>query len=295
MNLEKLIQYGEDTVQRYVRDLPDLKIGVNIFGDEFKYTDYTKWRSRVINYIDSQDPYMGIKVKELFKQFEIEYTTSAFSEVIGQLYVALDRINKYSSSQESTLSEIKSQHAANGNSNNSIDSKPDTTVESYNQGKNGKTSNSSQAKKQSNKTRVFIVHGHDKLLLSETEKFVMKLGFEPIILKDKPSKGMTIIEKFEEYSDVDFAIVLYTACDEGGQIHKNELKPRARQNVVFEHGYFISELGRNKVCALVQKGVEIPGDYSGVVYIQYDDNGKWRYDVAKEMQEVMPGVDLNKL
>ena len=34
-----------------------------------------------------------------------------------------------------------------------------------------------------------------------------------------------------------------------------DLKPRARQNVVFEHGYLIGKLGRNKVCALVKEEV----------------------------------------
>lgn len=108
---------------------------------------------------------------------------------------------------------------------------------------------------------------------------------EPIILHEQVNSGMTVIEKIEKYSDVEFGIVLYTPCDLGYvKGKKKEKKARARQNVVFEHGYLIGKLGRNNVCALVKGDIELPNDISGIVYIQLDSNGSWKIPLAKELK-----------
>ena len=99
------------------------------------------------------------------------------------------------------------------------------------------TETSSNAKKSSGSlpTRVFIVHGHDESVQNKAARFVEKFGFEAIILHEKASSGRTIIEKIEHYSDVGFAIVLYTPDDVGNVKSEAEnLNVRARQNVVFE-------------------------------------------------------------
>lgn len=147
----------------------------------------------------------------------------------------------------------------------------------------------------SNNKKVFIVHGHDELYLSLTESFVRKLGLEPIILRDQASQSQTIIEKLENNTDVAFAIVLYTNCDKGCEKDGNELKPRARQNVIYEHGFLNAKLGRGRVCALLEKGVEVPSDLAGVVYIPIDKNGAWKTRVAKEMQEAGLYFDMHNL
>lgn len=143
------------------------------------------------------------------------------------------------------------------------------------------------------KDKVFIVHGHDEHLLSETENLCRKLNLAPIILKNQHSGGRTIIEKLEEHSDVKYAVILYTACDEGRKIGDNYLNQRARQNVVFEHGYFNGKLGRNKVAAVVKGNIEIQGDIGGVVYVPYSSS--WQFDLAKEMQGSGLTVDLNNI
>lgn len=147
--------------------------------------------------------------------------------------------------------------------------------------------------------RVFIVHGHDSALRTQVELFVKNLGYEPVVLFKQPNQGSTIIEKIErEANNVAFAIVLYTSCDLGNSKEDagdGNLNPRARQNVVFEHGYMCALLNRRNVCALVESGVETPGDISGIVYIYYDENGAWQLAVAKEMKSVGLNVDLNKL
>lgn len=123
-----------------------------------------------------------------------------------------------------------------------------------------------------------------------------KSGFEAIILHEQASIGMTIIEKIESYTDVDYAVVLYTECDLGRDKTKkvDDEKFRARQNVVFEHGYLMAKLGRNHVTALVKGDVETPGDITGVVYTNMDSAGAWKFELAKNMQAVGINIDLNK-
>lgn len=149
-------------------------------------------------------------------------------------------------------------------------------------------------KKDTNK--VFIVHGHDSNTRNEAELLVKQLGFEPVVLFKQPNMGDTIIEKLlRESSEAAFAIVLYTKCDEGKAVEEVDLKPRARQNVVFEHGLMCGLLGRKRVVALVEEGVEIPGDLSGIVYITLDSAKRWQFDVAREMKASGMPVDLNRL
>lgn len=145
-------------------------------------------------------------------------------------------------------------------------------------------------------TKVFLVHGRDNELKQEVARFITQLNIKPIILHEQPSQGMTIIEKIEAYSNVGFGIVLYTPCDVGYEKnHEKSKKGRARQNVVFEHGYLIGKLGRNRVCAVVKQEVEKPNDISGVVYVSYDENGGWKLEIAKEMRKAGYAIDLNSL
>lgn len=144
------------------------------------------------------------------------------------------------------------------------------------------------------KSKVFIVHGHDELVKVNVARFIESLGFKPVILHEQASSGNTIIEKIEEYSNVGFGVVLYTPCDVGrNKENESELKSRARQNVVFEHGYLMAKLGRNNVCALVKNSVETPNDISGIVYVNFDDHGAWKLALAKELRNSGYSVDMN--
>jgi len=121
-----------------------------------------------------------------------------------------------------------------------------------------------------------------------------KLGLKPIILHEQVSQSRTIIEKIEHYSDVGFGVVLYTECDVGAvKGNRNDLNFRARQNVVFEHGFLIGKLGRSKVSALVKGNVETPNDISGVVYLSMDSEA-WKIDLAKELKLAGYAIDMNR-
>ena len=144
-----------------------------------------------------------------------------------------------------------------------------------------------------NSKKVFIVHGHDEAEKLAAARFIEKLGFDPIVLHEQASEGKTVIEKFEKYSDVSFALILLTPDDEGRKLGAPALSPRARQNVVLELGYFIGKLGRDRVCALHKGNVEIPSDYLGVLFVALDAAGAWKLGVAKEMKAAGLTVDIN--
>lgn len=143
--------------------------------------------------------------------------------------------------------------------------------------------------------KVFIVHGHNNEIKVNVARTIEKLGLEAIILHEQANSGKTIIEKFEEYSEVAFAIVLLTDDDLGKSKKDDNLNNRARQNVILELGYFIGKLSRNKVCPLYTSGVELPSDLLGLLYIELDAEDSWKFKLAKELKASGLNVDANKI
>lgn len=145
--------------------------------------------------------------------------------------------------------------------------------------------------------KVFLVHGHDNEAKEGTARFLERLGLQPIVLHEQPNSGRTIIEKFENYSgDIAFAVVLLTPDDFGGVVSTPDVrKPRARQNVIMELGYFMGRLGRFRVCALHKGGVELPSDYQGILYIELDAAGAWKAKLAQEFVQAKLPIELSGL
>jgi hypothetical protein len=97
-------------------------------------------------------------------------------------------------------------------------------------------------------SKIFVVHGHDGAPKAEVARFIERLGFEAIILHERPNKGRALITKFrEEAAGVGFAVVLMTPDDLGKAEKAVDLNQRARQNVVFELGFFIGKLGPERL------------------------------------------------
>jgi len=143
--------------------------------------------------------------------------------------------------------------------------------------------------------KIFVVHGHDSQTKESVARFLERIGLEPIILHEQPSSGLTVPEKLEAFSSVGFAVILLTPDDIGGLASEpDKLNPRARQNVILELGYFLGKLSRSRVCALY-KNVEIPSDYQGVLYVEYDTSGGWRTKLAQELVEAGFSINLEAL
>jgi predicted nucleotide-binding protein len=145
----------------------------------------------------------------------------------------------------------------------------------------------------SGKRRVFIVHGHDDGTREAVARFLERLRFEAVILHERANKGRTIITKFrEEAADIGFAVVLMTPDDHGGKVTE-PTNPRARQNVVFELGFFIGALGPERVAAIIRGEIERPSDFDGVVYIPFDAGNGWKQALGKELEAAGFTIDWN--
>lgn len=132
------------------------------------------------------------------------------------------------------------------------------------------------------------LHGHDGELKEKVARLLEKQGIEAIILSEKANGGKTIIEKFETFAEnVAAAICLYTPDDEMADGSK-----RARQNVVFETGYFYGKIGRERTIIISSDNALNLSDLQGVVYV---NKNIWQVDVLKELREIGYKVDMNKL
>lgn len=143
--------------------------------------------------------------------------------------------------------------------------------------------------------KAFVVHGHQTGYREAVARLLEKLGIEPVILMEKPDQSMTVIEKLEEHADVPYSIVLMTPDDVGHPANAPEAaKPRARQNVVLELGYFMGRLGRSNVAVLHAGNLELPSDMAGILYIPLENDG-WKLRLAGELKASGFDIDLNKL
>ncbi|EJT04954.1 nucleotide-binding protein [Rhizobium sp. CCGE 510] len=144
--------------------------------------------------------------------------------------------------------------------------------------------------------KIFIVHGHDDGALNSLARFLEKLKLEVIILKEQPNQGRTIIEKYEaSAAEVGFAVVLLTPDDVGSAVSAEGQNQRARQNVIFELGYFAGKLGRGRVCLLRKGDVEIPSDLFGIVYTEMDPGEGWKQALVKELKAAKINFDANRM
>jgi predicted nucleotide-binding protein len=165
----------------------------------------------------------------------------------------------------------------------------DTTLNSYAASTAGIASRSAGC--------VFLVHGHDGSAKHEVARFVERLtGKAPVILDEQPNRGRTLLEKFQETAgSANYAIVLATPDDVGRSksFGPERDAPRARQNVVFELGFFFASLGRHHV-AVLNNGVEKPSDIDGIAYLPYP-SGNWKVELAKEIHAAGVAVDMHRL
>jgi predicted nucleotide-binding protein len=144
--------------------------------------------------------------------------------------------------------------------------------------------------------KVFIVHGHDEAALHKTARFVERLGFEAVVLKEQASGGRTVIEKLEDYTDnVDYVIVLMTPDDYGAALkNPSEVKLRVRQNVLIELGMMQQRYGRNKVCVMKKGEPEEASDLKGIITIDLDDRDAWKIPLAQELKHAGLEVDFDR-
>jgi predicted nucleotide-binding protein len=132
---------------------------------------------------------------------------------------------------------------------------------------------------------VFIVHGHDTGFRETVARWLEKEGpsdLEVVILDEQPDRGRTVLEKLEDHADESvYTVVLFTGDDIGAVKGSEDVRPRARQNVVFEFGWFCGLIGRENVGVIFSPDVELPSDLNGLVYIPVSD---WEKRLRRELK-----------
>ncbi len=113
-------------------------------------------------------------------------------------------------------------------------------------------------------SHVFVIHGRDTVTRDRIVAILAGLRLIPIVLEREATSGRTIIELVEQFSEVHYAVAIMTADDVGTLADAaDSLAPRARQNVIFEIGYLMARLGRERIM-IMREDVEIPSDLSGI-------------------------------
>jgi len=148
--------------------------------------------------------------------------------------------------------------------------------------------------KESHKRNIFIVHGHNGGVKDKVANFISKLGIEPIILNEQINKGHTLLEIFEKYSDIKVAIIIFTNEDTGNG--GSEYENKARQNLIFEAGYFLGKIGKKNMIVIAEQGVIMPSVLEGYSYFTMDMEEKWKTDMAKKLKSMKRfSIDMSAL
>lgn len=151
-------------------------------------------------------------------------------------------------------------------------------------------------RKNPSSNKVFIVHGRNMTWLDEIETFINDLGYQAIVLYKDIQPGQTIIEKLESHADVFAAVVLLTPDDEGKLTGDEKTKTRARQNVVFEYGFFAGVIGRRSIL-IIDFGVdEKPSDIHGITLTNTSNENieKAKAEISVGLTKIKNNISINK-
>ena len=150
-----------------------------------------------------------------------------------------------------------------------------------------------------NMRRIVVVHGSDEEMKQATIGALGKLGLAPVLMREQPSQGRKIVEKFADYADVSFAVVLLSPDDfayaKDDPPTKRKLRPQ--QDVIFELGFFLGRLGKDNVLVFYREfeNFEVPTDFEGVRFTAFDDRGSWKLSLIRELTACGYSVDANRL
>jgi hypothetical protein len=123
---------------------------------------------------------------------------------------------------------------------------------------------------------VLIIHGRSRDWQNLREWLRTAAEIEEIVvMKDTFAAGETLPEKFERLaSRVDKAIAVATPDDLGelADCDHSRFRPRARENVWLEVGWFWGRLGRNSLMILSRGEIEPPSDLTGMEFYKYHED-----------------------
>ncbi len=148
--------------------------------------------------------------------------------------------------------------------------------------------------------RIIVVSGTDEEMNQALNGALTKLSLIPLVLCEEPSQGKKIVENFSrDYADVAFAVVLLSPDDFG--YAKNEAatkrKLRPKQDVVFELGFLLGNLGKGNVLVFFREcaNFEIPTDFEGIKFTAFDDRDSWKLALIRELSNCGYNIDTHRI
>ncbi len=147
--------------------------------------------------------------------------------------------------------------------------------------------------------RVFVISGSDEEMKKAVTKTLTKLWLTPIVLCEEPGHGKKIVEQTAEYADVNFAVALlssdeytYAKTDEPT---KRKLRPQ--QEVIFELGFVLGKLGKDKVMVLFRESdtFDVPTIFASLKVTAFDDRDSWKLALLRELASSGYVVDGDRI
>lgn len=138
-----------------------------------------------------------------------------------------------------------------------------------------------------NLRRIFVISGTDNSMKQALTGALTKLFLAPVIMHEEPGQGRKILERWADYADVKFAVILMSPDDcvypKEDKTTKSKLKPR--QDIIFLLGYLLGKLGRDNVLVVFREtaNFEIPNDFEGIKFVAFDDRGSWKLALVREL------------
>jgi len=147
--------------------------------------------------------------------------------------------------------------------------------------------------------RVFVVCGTDGEMKQAVTNALTKLRLVPIVMCEEPSQGRKIVERFQDYADIGFAVVLLSPDDfaysKDESPTKRKLRPR--QDVVFELGFLLGKLGKGNLLVFCREFIDFEGptDFEGMKVTAFDDRDSWKFALMRELTDCGYNVDANRI
>jgi hypothetical protein len=130
--------------------------------------------------------------------------------------------------------------------------------------------------------KILVVYAGGTSLSTELTEFLIKIGLQPVLVNDKPGQHEQLLDALEENFDASYAIALLDSN-----------KTNSDNDVVFELGVLLGQLGRDRVCGLY---TNIPIDftaYSSISHVSIDVGGAWKFMMIKNLKDCGFDVDAN--
>ena len=149
--------------------------------------------------------------------------------------------------------------------------------------------------------RVLVACGSDDQMKTVLIESLEKLWLMPVVVCEEPGHGRKIVTHFGDYYDVRFAMVLLSPDDyvyaKSEEPTKRKLK--ASLDVVFELGFLLGKLGKERVLVLFresEKGeFDVSLDFEGIQCVPFDDRESWKLALIRQLSDCGYSIEDDRI